>query len=141
MVETTARVLIIASLTLMAIIAGGFAVMAPFVDTEATPYTQYNNTLNKFDDINSRALQLRDPIDDPPPKSGALGILDSLIEGTLGVFRQMWDTLDALTSFISDVNEGALGFPIPQWLTGWMIAVITAGLAFALMAAWFKWRI
>jgi len=139
MAETTARQILIASLIFGAIITGGFIWISGAMPTDpGNDFREYNNTFNKFQTLKYESEQIQSSIEDAKPTSGLLGILNGLIESSWGALRLVWTSVSTMSTIFSNLSS-MLGVPV--WLTSLFIGLIGIVLAFALMAAWFKWHI
>ena len=142
MAEITAGQFIIATIIFGAIIAGAFSLISMAIpDTDNARFKEYNATFNKFNTIKSNAEETANQIEDGKPISGVLGILNGLIESSWGSLKLIWNSVSTMNTIISETASGGMGIPIPTWLTGMIITIILVTIAFAMMAAWFKWRI
>ena len=141
MTETTARQFIISFIIFSAIITGVFTLIAGSLnDDSSTRYAKYNTSLNRFDDLVGTTNEIEGVVN-AEGKQAEDNILNSLVKRTLGVFPLIWNSYATFTSVISDLSEGAIGIPIPGWFTSFIISVVVIVIAFALMSAWFQWRI
>lgn len=141
MVETTARQVVQSILILGAILTGCFTLIGFSLQSENVNYGVSNKSLNKFTAIKADADKIKENFPDAQPSSGVLGILNGLIEVSWGAIKAVWDSYSTVTSLINDLTEGALGFDLPSWFSGLILSIIGVTIAFALMAAWFKWHI
>lgn len=140
MAETTARQFIFSALIFGAIITGCFILIANSLPDSAqkSELEKYNTTLNKFADLQEQSEKVNDKIESGEPRSGALGMINGLIESSWGSLRLIFGSVSTFSSILSSLSN-QLGVPV--WFTGLLISIITTTVAFALMAAWFKWHI
>jgi len=141
--ETTAREFLFASLIFGAVIAGAFTLIAiALPQTDTGNFSAYNDTYNKFTNLRTDAEASTAVVKDAAPVNGPLGILNGLIEASWGSLTLVWNSFTTLTSVIDDTSTGGLRvFNLPIWFTGLIITMILVTITFAIMAAWFQWRI
>lgn len=138
----TARTVVMSGLVLTMVMTGIFILIAQAVPSGSGGLENYNTTITKLNTIKNESKDIQSSIEAPPEKKTGIQILDSLIQGTIGAAQQMWNTVSALTSFFGELGEGALGpIKIPSWVTYLITSIIGLTLAYALMSAWFKWKI
>ena len=141
MAETTARQLLISALILSSLIAGAFAMIGLAMPEDEDRFSGdggFNSTLNKFSTIQKQANATVNPVRAGEPKSGILGIINGLIESSWGTLKLLWRSADTVTTMLVDVGA-SIG--LPAWFTGLLTTILIVTLAFALMAAWFKWHV
>ena len=136
--ETTVRQFIIGMLILSGIITGCFTLIALSLPSDNTTFTLANTTLDKFTDIKDNANSMENKVKTTQPNSGALGILNGLVEISIGALSSIWDSLTTLTTIVGSLGA-AIGLAIPGWFSGMILAIVGVIIAFSLMAAWFKW--
>ena len=140
--ETTAGNIILATLIGTAIITGCFFILAPFVPVNEIQYAELNHTYAKFNEMNAKTqditnvIQKVKPADDPLSK--LLGIANSFLNLCYGAITQIWGSITILTNIILDSGSNFLH--LPTWLTGLLITSLLVMIAFAIMAAYFRWR-
>jgi len=140
--ETTARQFLFSILIFGALIAGAFSLIASFLPTETHGnFTEFNQTYNKFDEIKTESSATAKQIEEGEPAKGIAGILNGLIDASWGSLKLIFNSFGTLSTIISDISAGTLGFNIPVWFSGLLITIVFITIAFALMAAWFKWHI
>lgn len=138
MAETTARQLVISALIFTALISGSFIWISNFASTDSD-FQEYNVTFQKFNNIKTQSDAMQKIMsEDAEPSSGVLGILNGLIESSWGAISLIWDSIATMGTLLSDLTDT---FGIPVWFSGLLIAIIGISIAFAIMAAIFKWHI
>lgn len=141
MAEQTARTVVISGILLLSVMTGIFVLISMSIPP-GTDTGNYNSTLTKLANIETQTNQIQSDIQSPPKKIIGNAVIDGLIQGTIGAASQMWSTVSALKSFFDELGEGALGpIDIPGWVIMLITSIIGLTLAYALMSAWFKWRI
>jgi hypothetical protein len=139
--ETTARQFIISTLIFGAVVAAIFSLMSLGMPDDNTQYGISNTTLNKFETLKTNSNSIKEPLINPEPASGPEGILSGLIDVSWGSLKAIWGSFSTMTSLLNDLASGALGISLPSWFTGMIISILGIVIAFAMMAAWFKWYI
>ena len=105
-------------------------------------FSDYDATYNKFETLRENTAQTTDAIEDASPDQGVLGVLNGLISASWGAVKNVYISFGTFTGIIEDTSTGGLRvFNLPTWFTGLLISMIAVTIAFALMAAWFQWRI
>jgi hypothetical protein len=99
-------------------------------------YSEFNDTFNKYEDINTQVNTLKSGIENSGSTDfGLFGILNSLINSA-------WQSLKLIFSsfgFVNDIFNGLSSFfGIPAWIPAILILLITVGLVFAIWAAIFQ---
>jgi len=144
MAETTARQLIFSALIFTAIITGCFVIIGGFVpdgDINSTSdYGTYNRSYAKFAAIREDSEEIQSKMQTVQPEEGTinLGILDGLVRSSWGAISLTWRSVTTMTSIISNLSSD---FGLPIWFTGLLITIIIVTIAFAIIAAIFKWYI
>ena len=142
MAETTVRQVLIGILLFGAIIAGTFSMIAMSIPDNAGEFTDYNNSMNKFNIMKSNAEAISGDMEDAEPVSGPEGILTGLWDISFGAVNQVWNSVTVMTSIISDLSAGSLDpITIPEWFTGLLIAIILTTITFAIIASIRKWNV
>lgn len=140
--DTTAREFIFAALIFSAILTGSLTLIGLSLPTSSTEYSQYNTTFNKFESIKTNADSTAEVVEDFEAKSGPLGILEGLIQAGWGAIKQVWTSFGTLSTISTQLSNGAITtFSLPTWFTGLIITMIAVTIAFAFLAAIFKWYI
>lgn len=138
--QTTVRELLIAIIIFTAVISGIFTIIALSAPTQSFGNdAQFNTTFNKFAEVKSNADSISDTVRTEKGKpAGLFGILNDLLELAWGAIKQIWTSIDILTTILQDVSDT---FGVPLWVTQALSAIVLIGIIFALMAAWFRWLI
>lgn len=138
--ETTTRQFIIGMIVFSALVTGCFTLISlsipPNIDSDK--FSQANETLNKFSEINSNANDITDTIKTTPSSSGPLGIINDLVEITITGLKSVWTSFSTFKIIVSSFAAG-VGLPIPAWFSLMLIAIVGIIIAFSLAAAYFKW--
>jgi len=138
MAETTARQLIISALIFTALVTGCFVFISAYLPEDNDNFQEYNTTFDKFSDIDANRQQIQEKMEDAEPSSGILGILNGLISASWGAIKLIWSSVTTMGTILGDLSSQ---FGVPVWFTGLLIAIIGVTVAFAVMAAIFKWHI
>lgn len=132
---------VIAALLFSAIIIGSFSLIAPYVPSggnQAARFSEYNTSLyGQFDDLNRDVDSMKN-ITRKGPQTGLFGIIDGTVGAIAGALQSAWS---ALATFSTAISEVAYIMHLPAWLLNFIIASITAIIAFVVLAIWFKWYI
>lgn len=142
--ETTARQFVFAAIIFSGIIAGAFTLISFSLPSDNQNFDTYNDTYNKFADIETSANQVRSGIEDAQPERGVLGFLNGLIESSWGAISGVWNSFSTINTIVDDASTdgGALGvISPPAWFTTLIGLLLAVTIAFAVMAAIFKWHI
>ena len=134
--QTTIRQFIIGMLIFSALIAGCFSLIGMSLSSDSDTFLLANTTLSKFDDMSDNANSMQDTMQGQVDKSD--DILGGLIELTISGLSSVWDSLTTLTGIMGSMGA-AIGFPIPTWFSGLILAIVGVIIAFSLAAAYFKW--
>ena len=138
---TTARQFVIAALIFGAILAGTFSMIAVTVPDNSGNFTDFNRSMNKFDDIKAQSEKIANKTKEASPQEGVEGIVSGLWSSSFGAIRQIWDSFTIMDDVIMDVGEGSGAFKMPTWFVGLLSTIIFLTIGFALIASWRKWHI
>ena len=140
--ETTGRQILIGILIFGAIIAGSFSLISLAIPSTDDSFTTYNDTYNQFADMNTKSKAVAAQIETSTAKGGGItDFIDVLVSSSWGSLTLMWDSVTAFGSVVSNSETGLGVISPPYWFIGSIITIISVILAFAIMAAIFKWHI
>jgi len=137
---TTVRQFMIAALIFTAVLTGTFFMISSFVPENSGNFSDYNRSLNKFNDIKNNANSMTSSIEDAEPDEGVEGILSGLYSTSFGTVKQMWTSANTIKVITEDLSEGATPIGLPTWLTGLFWGLISTAIIFAIIASWRKWH-
>ena len=137
MAETTGRQFIYSALIFTAVISATFFMISASLPEGDSDFNEYNTTFNKFETIAAQSEEIQEPLKDTNKITG-IAILDKLISASWGSLKLVWNSFETMVTLITQMGST---FGLPGWFTGLIISFIGITIAFAMMAAWFKWNI
>ena len=137
MAESTVRQFLFSALIFTAVLTAAFILIGSFLPSGDGGFSEYNTSAyQKFDDLQTEQEGITNRIKSADP--GGTDILGGLIGASWGSLKLVWNSASIMTIILSDISST---FGVPVWFTGLAISIILITIAFALMAAWFKWHI
>lgn len=141
MADTTARQYMVGFLLLTVLLSACLFLIAPAA-TNSTDLVHFNNTYNRLNSTQQNLDSIAGKAQpNPDDDYGILGVVNGLIEKTIGVFKFVWDSFAIFNDVLTDLEDGALPFKLPSWFTLLIYGLLVIIISFAVMSAWFKWRI
>lgn len=139
--ETLIRDIIIASILFCFIAAGASAIYArinsdspALIDNDK--YTQFNNSFNKLDDIQSTVNDLNSSlVADLSESKGTFGVLNALIDTTWNTLSLIGNSLTFMWAIIHNLNT-FLG--VPTWVGSIVVSLILVVIVFTIFSAIFQ---
>ena len=126
------------AIIMLGLIAGTFSLI--YIGLPSTisdsRFTEYNKTLNKFNDVYDNVDTIKTSIEDSTPKSGVLGLINGLIESSWGALKLIWNSVNVIKDVIMDLLT-IIPLPIPSWFIYMIIGAILIIVTFSLITLFF----
>ena len=121
------------------ICVGGVSIMASLYSYDATLHDplidKFNNSVNKLTDVQSAVGDIQGNIEGTENDPKGFGILDNLISGAWNTLRLFFNSFGFMNDALKTMTTL---FGVPAWISGLVISIIVAALAFAIYSAIFQ---
>lgn len=139
--DATPRSYVFGIIIFTLLIVGGISIFASFGAVNpsmvtSTKYEQFNNTFNKFSDLNESVTNLQSSIESDDNKEfGVFGVLNGLINAAWNSLKLIFQSF----GFMSDVGDGLNKvFGVPSWIPNLLFLSVITMLAFTIWSAIFQ---
>jgi hypothetical protein len=123
------------------VILGGMAMLGDLnsgsggVISSDSRYSEFNNTFNRYDDLDTQVNTIKGNIEDEEGGGGVFGFLDNLVNSAWSSIKLMFSSFN----FMNDAFNGLSSmFGVPSWVGGLIILAVIVIIGFSIYAAVFQ---
>jgi hypothetical protein len=140
MADATPRSYVYGMIIFTLVIVGGMSIYATFghyspAMTSSTKYIQFNQTFDKYSELNESVGNLQASITESPADLGVFGVLNGLI-------NTAWNGLKLIFTSFGFMNNAGQGlsdvFGVPAWIPSLLLLTIIVMFAFTIWSAIFQ---